>query len=163
MEEGVWECIVWMILIIKEGMISDRCVEMAIKVVKRRVGMIEVIVYDDMNRLVVLWSGCCWQSRVIDGVKLRCLWNGCIEYDGKKWSGIECIGCVVCVCWIVYVCECSSEWCWWWWCMNRVCMSVIGVIVCEGAVIVRVMMCMWVCEMTRMMIVIWIVIIVWEW
>ena len=44
----------WMILIIKDEMISDRCVEMAIKVVKRRVGMIEVIVYDDMNRLVVL-------------------------------------------------------------------------------------------------------------
>ena len=44
----------WMILIIKDGMISDRCVEMTIKVVKRRVGMIEVIVYDDMNRLVVL-------------------------------------------------------------------------------------------------------------
>ena len=43
----------WMILIIKDEMISDRCVEMAIKVVKRRVGMIEVIVYDDMNRLVV--------------------------------------------------------------------------------------------------------------
>ena len=43
----------WMILIIKDDMISDRCVEMAIKVVKRRVGMIEVIVYDDMNRLVV--------------------------------------------------------------------------------------------------------------
>ena len=44
----------WMILIIKDDMISDRHVEMAIKVVKRRVGMIEVIVYDDMNRLVVL-------------------------------------------------------------------------------------------------------------
>ena len=44
----------WMILIIKDEMISDRHVEMAIKVVKRRVGMIEVIVYDDMNRLVVL-------------------------------------------------------------------------------------------------------------
>ena len=44
----------WMILIIKDEMISDRYVEMAIKVVKRRVGMIEVIVYDDMNRLVVL-------------------------------------------------------------------------------------------------------------
>ena len=43
----------WLILIIKDGMISDRSVEMAIKVVKRRVGMIEVIVYDDMNRLVV--------------------------------------------------------------------------------------------------------------
>ena len=43
----------WMILIIKDGMISDRCVEMAIKVVKRRVGMIAVIVYDDMNRLVM--------------------------------------------------------------------------------------------------------------
>ena len=44
----------WMMLIIKDEMISDRCVEIAIKVVKRRVGMIEVIVYDDMNRLVVL-------------------------------------------------------------------------------------------------------------
>lgn len=130
MEEWVWDSIVWMILIIKDGMISDRSVEMAIKVVKRRVGMIEVIVYDDMNRLVVFWSVCYWHSRVIDVVKLRCLWNGCIEYDGKKWSGIECIGCVVCVCWIVYVCECSSEWCWWWWCMNRVCMCDMIVIVC---------------------------------
>ena len=44
----------WMILIIKDEMISDRSVEMAIKVVKRRVGMIEVIVYDELNRLVVL-------------------------------------------------------------------------------------------------------------
>ena len=130
MEEWVWDSIVWMILIIKDGMISDRCVEMAIKVVKRRVGMIEVIVYDDMNRLVVFWSVCCWHARVIDVVKLRCLWNGCIGYDGKKWIGIECIVCVVCVCWIVYVCECSSEWCWWWWCMNRVCMCDMTVSLC---------------------------------